>query len=379
MNRVVIVGPAYPLRGGIAHFNESLCASLTANGVEARIISFYLQYPALFFPGVRQVETEVRAVEATIEPLISSLNPQSWRKAARHIVALQPQVVLIRFWLPFFGPSLGTLARYLRKAGIKVIGLVDNAIPHERRMFDKSLARYFFQQCDAFVALSQSVARDLEQFSPGKPCLVHPHPVYDIFGPAAGRPEACTALGLDPASRYILFFGFVRPYKGLDLLLEAFGDSRLRGRGLHLLVAGEFYESKQPYLDRMRELGIADEVLLHGHYIPTEQVRHYFAAASLVAQTYRSATQSGVTQIAYHFGRPMLVTDVGGLAEMVPNGEVGYVVPPRKEAIADALVRFFDEDREASFAEKAQAMKSQFSWQHFTEEFLNFATQIYED
>jgi len=377
LRRIAIVGPAYPLRGGIAHFNESLNDCLSANGLESRIISFYMQYPALFFPGEQQIETESREVKADIRPLLSSMNPRSWRKAARHLIDWQPDVVLIRFWLPFFGPSMGSLAKRLRKAGITVIGLVDNAIPHESRPFDKPLAQWFFKHCDAFVALSQKVANDLARFAPNTPCLVKPHPVYDIFGAPVSREEACKTLGLDPAFRYILFFGFVRPYKGLDLLIDAFGDQRLDDPKLRLLVAGEFYESKQPYLERMKALGIGDRVLLHDHYIATEQVRHYFAAASIVAQTYRSATQSGVTQIAYHFGRPMLVTDVGGLAEIVPHEEVGYVVPTEAGAIAEALGRFFREHREAAFAEKADALKHRFSWQHFTDEFLNFAAQIH--
>ncbi len=375
---IVIVGPAYPLRGGIAHFNESFCNSLTANGFDARIVSFYLQYPAIFFPGKTQRETETRVVEARIQPLLSSINPLSWRKAARSILADKPDVVVIRFWLPFVGPALGSLAHLLRKEGVKVIGLVDNAIPHERRPFDRGFSKWFFRHCDAFVTLSQKVANDLKSFAPDAPVHVHPHPAYDIFGAPLSKADACNALGLDVNVPHILFFGFVRRYKGLDLLLEALGHAKLKSSNVRLMVAGEFYEPKEPYLDIVCKHGLEDRVIFHDRYIPTEEVRNYFCSAAIVAQTYRDATQSGVTQIAYHFGRPMLVTNVGGLPEIVAHEEVGYVVPPKAGAIGEALARFFQEGREAEFAEKAYQSRHLFSWQHFTEQFLKFADTIYE-
>lgn len=377
VKRIVIVGPAYPLRGGISHFNESFCGSLTAKGVRAEIVSFYMQYPALFFPGKTQYEKVQREVTVDIHPMLSSVNPYSWKKTAREIIGMNPDLVVIRFWLPFVGPALGTLARMLRRRGVRVVGLVDNAVPHERRPFDRSFSNWFFRHCDAFVALSRSVADDLERFAPGKRVHVHPHPIYDIFGDAVPRDEACAELGLNPDDRHVLFFGFVRKYKGLDLLIRAFADERLRKLGIKLISAGEFYDDRGPYLKLVEKHGLGDVVSFHDRYIPTEQVRHYFCSARIVAQPYRDATQSGVTQIAYHFGRPMLVTDVGGLAEIVPDGKAGFVTAPDPEAIADALVRFFEEDLEAPFAEAAERGKHLFSWDHFTEDFLNFAEEIH--
>jgi glycosyltransferase involved in cell wall biosynthesis len=378
VKRIVIVGPAYPLRGGIAHFNESFCNSLTENGLEASIVSFYLQYPAIFFPGKTQNEREPREVSSLISPLLSSVNPRSWRRAAKHILQLKPDMVVIRFWLPFVGPALGSLARMLGQEGVKVMGLVDNAIPHERRPFDRGFSRWFFRHCHAFLTLSQRVADDLKYFAPTTPVHVHPHPVYDIFGSPVSKTDACRALGFDVQQPYLLFFGFVRRYKGLDLLLEAMGDPRVKALGLKLIVAGEFYEDKKPYLEIMERHSISDQVVLHDRYIPTEEVRNYFCAASLVTQTYRDATQSGVTQIAYQFGRPMIVTSVGGLPEIVPDAEVGYVVEPNALAIADAITRFFEEGHEAAFAANALARRHLFSWQHFTEDFLKFAETIHE-
>lgn len=379
MNRVVIVGPAYPLRGGIAHFNESLAERLMERGIQTEIVSFYLQYPSVFFPGKTQKETADRQLEVPIHPLLSSVNPRSWAKAARYIAALQPDVVVMRFWQPFLAPALARTAARLRKLGILVVGLVDNAVPHEKRLFDEPLAKYFFERCDAFIALSQAVADDLGRMAPGKRVLVHPHPVYDIFGDPVTKTEAALRTGLSSDNQYVMFFGFIRRYKGLDLLLEAFAKDDVRKLGVKLLVAGEFYEDKQEYIRLIERLGLESSVIIHDHYIPTAQVAHYFAMASIVAQTYRSATQSGVTQIAYQFGRPMLVTHVGGLPEIVPDGEVGYVVPPRPEAIAAALARFFQEGHETKFAKAAEARKHLFSWAHFTDAFVDYLNEINEE
>jgi len=381
---IILVGPAYPLRGGIANFNESLCETLIARGERCEIVSFYLQYPRFFFPGKNQNAVGDPPKNLVVHPWLSSINPLSWIQTARKIIKLNPRFVAIRFWLPQMGPAQGTLARYLQNHGIPVIGLVDNAIPHEPHRFDKTLSQWFFRHCDAFFTLSKSVAKDLEMLAPGRPTHTHPHPVYDVFGAPVTKAQARQALGLSirtsPSSAddsYVLFFGFVRRYKGLDLLIEAFGDSRITALGLKLIVAGEFYEPKAAFMDQIDRLGIRDRVLIFDDYIPQEEVKNYFCAANIVAQTYRTATQSGVTQIAYHFGRPMLVTDVGGLAEIVPHGEVGYVADPKPEAIADALVRFFTENKEVDFARAVDARKQAFSWSHFAKEFTNFADSIH--
>jgi glycosyltransferase involved in cell wall biosynthesis len=374
--RIILVGPAYPLRGGIAHFNESFCRSLMAAGCEAEILSFYMQYPDVLFPGKSQKSSGKAPADLKIHNLLSSINPLSWRNAARKIVRMKPDMVVIRFWLPFMGPALGSLARALQKKGIKVVGLVDNAIPHEARPMDKALSNWFFKHCDAFFTLSGSVASDLQRLAPGKPVETSPHPLYDVFGQAVSKDEARKNLGLNPDRRYLLFFGFVRAYKGLDLLLDAMGDDRVRELNLRLIVAGEFYESREKYDELIEGLELTENIEIRSDYIPDEDVKYYFCASNLVAQTYKSATQSGVTQIAYHFNRPMLVTDVGGLAEIVPDGKVGYVTPKEPKAIAEAIVRFFEENREDEFSKEAERRKSRFSWEHFTQKFLSFAEKL---
>lgn len=374
-NSIILVGPAHPLRGGIADFNESFALSLIEAGIPTKIVGFYLQYPNILFPGKSQ-ETSSPKPDIEIDNLISSINPISWYKTAKHIASQKPQLVVVRFWIPFMGPALGTIARHLRKKGIKVIGMVDNAIPHEARPFDKQLSTYFFKQCNAFFTLSKSVSHDLEKLVPGRPSATSPHPIYDTFGQAVSREESLTKLKLDPSKKYVLFFGFVRKYKGLDLLIEAMGSVKVKKLGVKLIVAGEFYDSKTDYLEQIEKLGLDDTVIIRDDFIPQDEVKYYFCGANLVAQTYRTATQSGVTQIAYHFDKPMLVTDVGGLSEIVPNGEVGFVVAPKPKAIADAIVRYFDEDREALFTENTHNRKKLFSWKHFTQTFLNFVKQI---
>lgn len=373
---IVLVGPAYPLRGGIAHFNESFAKTLSDEGYQTKIVSFYRQYPSFLFPGKTQLAEGDPPRDLDIHPLISSIQPLSWKKAANQIAAWNPDFVVIRFWIPFMGAALGSIAKRLRKRGVKVIGLVDNAIPHEARPADKVLSSYFFKNCDAFFTLSESVGEDLKKLAPGKPVGTSPHPIYDFFGDKMPQDQAIAELKLDPSFRYILFFGFVRKYKGLDLLMEAFSLTDLKKEKITLIVAGEFYESISDYHELAKSLNIEDAVVFRNEYIPEADVRKYFCASSIIAQTYRSATQSGVTQIAYHFERPMLVTDVGGLSEIVPHEKAGFVVKPDPKAIAESLARFFHEDFEHEMEVNISTEKERFSWNHFKNEFLSFVENI---
>ncbi len=374
--KILIVGPAYPLRGGIAHFNDSFAQSLIAHGQDCEVVSFYLQYPSLFFPGKSQQSKGDAPDNLTVHQWLSSIDPSSWKKAARKMVGMEPDVVVFRYWLPFMAPCLGTVAKVLRKANIPTIGLVDNAVPHERRPFDKPLSRFFLNQCTAFVTLSESVATDIGKMAPGRPVMTSPHPIYEFFGPGISTAEAREKLNLNSENRYILFFGFVRAYKGLDLLIRAIATQKVKDLDVHLIVAGEFYEEEEKYRKLIAKLELSDKVIIRSDYIPESEVRNYFCAANLVAQTYRTATQSGVTQIAYHFNRPMLVTDVGGLSEIVPDGQVGYVTDVNPDAIADAIARFFTENKEEAFSKNVEVEKSRFSWDHFTGEFLKFVRTI---
>lgn len=369
--RVIIVGPAHPLRGGgMATFNERLAYAFQEAGDEVEIVTFSLQYPSFLFPGKSQHTDEPAPKGLRIKVLINSINPVSWWRTGRYIAKQKPDLVIFRYWLPFMGPALGTIARIIRQnKHSRVVAITDNVVPHEKRPGDVPFTKYFLSACDGFVTLSRSVLEDLKRFEPQKPSLYLPHPLYDNFGEAESKAAACAALNLDPSYNYILFFGFIRAYKGLDLLLQAMADPKLQQHpNLKLIVAGEFYEEPAPYQALIQQLHLQDRVVLHTDFIPNAAVRHYFSAADLVVQPYKHATQSGVTQIAYHFDKPMVVTNVGGLAEMVPDGEVGYVVAPEPEAVAKAIVKFYTSNQSNTFSENIRQYKKRFSWRAFVRE-----------
>ncbi|WP_197076933.1 glycosyltransferase [Hymenobacter terrenus] len=362
--KVVIIGPAYPLRGGLATYNERLARAFQEGGDEARIVTFSLQYPDFLFPGQTQFSTEAGPTDLAIEVSLNSVNPLSWLRVGRKMRAERPDMVVFRFWLPFMGPALGTVARLVRGNGhTRVVAITDNVIPHEKRPGDKLLTRYFLSACDGFVTMSRHVLADLQQLGFGqKPAQYRPHPLYDNFGPIKPKADALAALGLPNTAGYLLFFGFIRAYKGLDIMLEAFADKRVATLPIKLIIAGEFYEDSAPYEELIRRHQLEDRIIRATDFIPNEKVVDYFCASDLIVQPYKNATQSGVSQIAYHFERPMLVTDVGGLAELIPAGVVGYVVPPTPAAIADAIFDFYAQQRGEAFAAGVREQKKLFSW-----------------
>jgi glycosyltransferase involved in cell wall biosynthesis len=263
-------------------------------------------------------------------------------------------------------PCLGTIARLLNKK-IKILAITDNVIPHEKRMGDTLFTRYFVKSCDAFLTLSASVLDDLSKFTNTTFKKFIPHPIYDVFGDKIPKQQAIANLDLNPDDKHLLFFGFIRKYKGLDLMLKAMGDSRLKAMGIKLIIAGEFYDDKKEYTNMIADLGIAKNIIMKSDFIPADKVKDYFCAADMITQTYRTATQSGVTQIAYSFDRPMLVTNVGGLAEIVPNNKVGYVTSQNPIAIADAIVDFYTNNKEAEFMINTSTEKQRFSWESFVD------------
>jgi glycosyltransferase involved in cell wall biosynthesis len=371
--KCVIIGPAYPLRGGIAQLNEALSRQLTTMGVDNVIYSFSLQYPDFLFPGKTQKEEGHRDLGVMrIRTTINSIAPWTWLSTAKAILEEKPDIIIVRFWIPFMAPALAAICRYVKKrSGARIVGLLDNVIPHEHRLGDRSLTKIFLNSCDHFAVMSSSVMADLASFDRSKQRKLLYHPIYDHFGQAVPMAEAREKLGLSADDRVILFFGIVRYYKGLDLLLRAIAEMPDR-INLKVLVAGEFYEGKDGCLDIIRENGLDKHVILHDRFIPESEVKYYFCAANIMAQPYRSATQSGVTQIAYHFNTPMLVTSVGGLPEMVPDGRVGYVCSSESVAIADCLSDFFNSEKESEFRVNVKAEKSRFGWEKFTEELLNW-------
>ena len=368
--KVVIVGPAFPLRGGIANFNEALSREMNLKGYDTELVSFSYQYPKFLFPGKTQFAEGKGPEDLKIHTKINSVNPANWIKTAKFITGLKPDYVIIRFWLPFMGPALGTIAGKLREKGIKVLAITDNVIPHEPRTGDRWLTKYFLKRCDGFITLSKSVLEDISQFTDNQNKIVLPHPVYNIFGESVDREFGLEKLKLDPNSKYILFFGLIRGYKGLDLALKAMQDSRIKELGIKLIIAGEFYDKKEKYSELL-EAG-KDSVLLFDHYIPQEEVKCYFAASDCVVQPYKAATQSGITQVAYNFNKPMIVTNVGGLPEIVAHEKVGYVTELNETAIADAIVRFYAENKKAEFEKNVELEKEKFSWENFLNSLADF-------
>lgn len=372
--KIVLLSPAHPLRGGIAASSERLAMALQDAGHEVVIYSFSLQYPAFLFPGKTQLTDDPAPEGLLIKTRLNSVNPINWIRVGREIAAEKPDRIIVRFWLPFMGPSLGTVlqvARLFSGKKIRVTGLVDNIIPHEKRFGDRPFAQWFVQACDDFVVMSRSVGEEIRSFLPASKNTAEvvrfaPHPIYDTYGDPLEKAEARHLLSLPESAPMVLFFGFIRKYKGLDLLLEALTQTP----DIHLVVAGECYEDWAFYQKIIHDNGLSDRIHLFNDFIPAEQVRVFFSAADLIVQPYRSATQSGISQIAYHFEKPMVVTNVGGLPEIVTQGISGYVVEPEPGAIAEAMRDFFSNNRAQAMRAGVVAEKKRFSWEFLVEKLL---------
>ena len=366
--KIIIVGTAFPYRGGLAAYNERLAREYVKQGNIVEIITFKLQYPSFLFPGNTQYSTELAPKDLKISRSINAVNPINWIRVGRKIKEKSPDKVIFCYWMAFMAPCFGTIARYARSPKTKMVAMIHNMIPHEPTILDRLFPRYFVKAMDGFVAMTESVVADINHFDrDNKPKAVSPHPIYDHYGDPLSKKDAAQKLGLSVEKNYILFFGFIRQYKGLDLLIEAFADERLRKFPVRLIIAGEFYENPQPYLEQIIKLKLEGHVELRTGFIPDSEVRNYFSIADLVAQPYRTATQSGVSQIAYHFNTPMLVTNVGGLAETIPDGKVGYVVEVNTVQIADALVDFFSNNKSGKMIENIAVEKQKFLWSCMTD------------
>lgn len=367
MIKVVIIGPAHPLRGGLATFNQRLAKEFMQQGNDCSIYSFSLQYPSFLFPGTTQYTDEPAPEGISIHTVINSVNPLNWIKVGNRLKKERPDIIVVRYWLPFMGPALGTILRRVRKnKHTRIVCIADNVIPHEKRPGDKPFTSYFLKSCDAFITMSEKVMNDLNIFKITKPARLVQHPLYDNFGDIISKKEAKEHLGLPENQKIILFFGFIRKYKGLDLLLEAMSILKQQKEDLpiancKLLIAGEFYEDAKQYEELIDKLGISDQLILRTDFIPDSEVKYYLCAADAVIQPYRNATQSGVTPLAYHFEKPMVVTNVGGLPSLVPNEKVGLVVEPNANAIADGITRFYQLG-EDYFIPHLRSEKQKYSW-----------------
>ena len=363
--KVIVIGPAYPYRGGIADTNESLCRELQNQGHEAQLFTFKMQYPNFLFPGKTQFSTDPKPKDLTIKRVIHSLNPINWIRTGLKIKKLKPDLVIIRYWIPFLSPCLGTIAKIITK-NTTVVGLCDNIIPHEHRMGDQALTQYFTKNCTSFIVMSKTVQEDLKKFT-SKTCLYLPHPINDGLGELISKENAKAHLKLDSKTNYLLFFGLIRDYKGLDLLLESM---QFINDDVHLLVAGEFYSNPEKYYQMVKDLSIQDRVIFTNEFVAKEDIKYYFGACDMVTQTYKTATQSGVTQIAYHFNKPMLVTNVGGLSEIVPHEKIGYVTSKKPQEIAKHISTFYKDKKEEEFTKNVILEKEKYSWSNFVKELL---------
>ncbi len=391
--KVIIIGPAHPLRGGLASFDERLARQFQNDGFAAAIYTYSLQYPNFLFPGTTQYSSEPAPTDIKIKICINSINPFNWLKIGYELKKLQPAIIVVRYWLPFMGPCLGTILRIAKQnKTTKVVCIADNIIPHEKRIGDTIFTKYFVKPIDAFVTMSKKVLEDLKQFST-KPVQQIQHPLYDNFGEIISKQEARKYLNLNQDENIVLFFGFIRKYKGLDLLLEAMkllnneqgipnnevdengnntNDKQETRNFIKLLIAGEFYEDRKQYDDLIEKLDIKDELILRTDFIQDSEVKYYLCAADFVIQPYRNATQSGVTPLAYHFEKPMLVTNVGGLPDLVPDRKVGLIAEPEPQSIAEKIVELYSLG-EQYFLPHLQEEKKKYNWEILTNKIVELS------
>jgi len=355
----------------LASFDERLAREFNAHGYDTTIFTFSLQYPGFLFPGTTQYSSEPPPRDLDIRVAINSVNPLNWIKVGNQLKKLKPDLIVVRYWLPFMGPCLGTILRRAKKNKLsRIICIADNIIPHEKRIGDKSFTKYFIKSIDGFITMSEKVLGDLKTLAPGKPVSIISHPLYDNFGDKLNKSEARSKLGIPVDIKLILFFGFIRNYKGLDILLHAVSILKKNEelQNLKLLIAGEFYEDRKKYDQLIKDLDLDDRLILRTDFISDSDVRYYLSAADCVVQPYRKATQSGVTPLAYHFEKPMIVTNVGGLPAMVPSN-VGLVAEPTPEDIAEKI-RLFYQKGEEYFIPGIQEEKKKFSWGKLVKEIL---------
>ena len=370
MAKVVIIGPAHPLRGGLATFNHRLAKEFQEQGNECEIWNYSLQYPRIFFPGKSQYTDEPPPPGIKIRTTINSVNPLNWINTGESLRKLRPDIIVVRYWLPFMGPALGTILRRVKKnRHTKIICLADNVIPHEKRPGDKPFTKYFLQSCDGFITMSEKVMEDLKKFENAKPAIIVRHPLYDNFGDPLSKDEARKKLGLQQSGPVFLFFGFIRRYKGLDILLEAVKLLKEQNVDFKLVIAGEFYEDEKPYHELINRYDISERIILKTKFIPDREVKYYFSAADCVIQPYRQATQSGVTPLAYHFEKPMIVTDVGGLPSLVPHLKSGIVVNPDAVSMAQGIREFLQLGADY-FIPHLRNEKKKYAWSHLVQAVL---------
>ena len=359
--KIVLVGPFPPFRGGISDLNAALADHLSKRH-EIHAINFTTQYPKVLFPGKTQFKKGDSAQEVDSIRCLSSINPFSWRKTAYKIIDIEPDLVLFRFWLPFFAPAFSGVAKKIKKySDATIMVICDNIIPHEERLLDTRLTKRFFGFIDSFIVLSKKVENELLSFVPEAKYKYSPHPIYSIFNNTLSKEQAKAELKL-ATKKVLLFFGLIREYKGLDILINAMEKIKTELEDYTLLIVGECYENENKYTELIKKAGITDNVKCHYSFIPDNEVGKYFSAADVVVLPYKTASQSGIVQIAYHFDTPVIVSNVGGLPEIVDEGKTGYCVEPNSNAFAKAIKAFYENDNISEMNSNISEYKSQFSW-----------------
>ena len=358
--KIVVLGPAHPYRGGLASIMETMAREYQRRGDEVKIYTFSLQYPSFLFPGKSQTDDKPAPQDLHIERVMNTCNPFNWIMLGLRLRRERPDMVIMKYWTPFMAPCFGTIARIARSNGhTKFVCQIDNVEPHEHHIIDKPFNHYYLGTVDGFVYMSDQVGGELSAYT-SAPALFSPHPMFSNFGSRVERDVACRALQLDANLQYLLFFGLIREYKGLDILLEAWQEISHKRGDLRLVVAGEFYDDKERYEAMLECLG--GKVILHDRFIADSDVKYYFSVADALVLPYRTATQSGVTQIAYNFCTPMIVTDVGGLPEIVPDDRVGYVCPPTVDGVIDSIEQLYQGDNLERFRRNIIQERKRFSW-----------------
>jgi glycosyltransferase involved in cell wall biosynthesis len=372
--KIILLGTAYPYRGGgIATFNESLAVALKNQDHEVIIYNFILQYPSFLFPGKSQYSDEPNALPPDIENLrkVNSIHPFNWIKIGLELKSMAPELIIFRYWLPFMAPCYSVIAWIAKLNGkTKIATVIDNAIPHEPKFYDIPVTKLFFKISDYFICMAQKVKEDFQKLS-SKECALHHHPMYENYGPKIEKKEAQKKLNLSDDQKIILFFGFIRDYKGLDWLIEAMSNAEVNSLNIKLIIAGEFYVDAKPYFDLVEKYELNDSIIWKNDFIPDREVSTYFCAADVVVLPYKSATQSGITQIAYYYELPVIATDVGGLSELIPHERTGLICEPNSGSISSAIVRYYTEYLEPIYTANMKIDKVKFSWDSFVKTMLN--------
>ena len=375
VSSIVIIGPGWPLRGGLSAFDEQLARTFTDKNIHTRIETFSLQYPSFLFPGTTQYSTDPAPKDVNIHAGINSINPFNWLKIGMKLKMEKPDLIIVRYWIPFLAPCLGTICKIAKSNNhTKVISIVDNMVPHEKRLGDTIFTKYFSKAVDGFLTMSNKVTKDVKLFS-SKPTLLSPHPIFKHFGEPISKESARKELGINNTEKIILFFGFIRQYKGLDLLLNAMAIKEIKEAGIKLMIVGEFYEDAKPYYDLIKTLGIDESVILNTQFVADSDVKRYVCSADFIIQPYKHATQSGVTPLAYHFEIPMLVTNVGALADTVPDGKVGVVVEPSVVSIAKGIEKLY-QNGASFYIPHIKEEKKKYSWDQMANNFLILHQQL---